>query len=152
MDFFELNSFIVAGGIVCIGVLLAPLIQIAWTMRILISSYVGLSLVLLMPDSFVFNDYVNVAYFGGITVLFTFVAKGRFFSVSEWSVGRFSAQVFGLSILVWTFIISIICFLMPLGYIDAFMTKDVYSILTEYIFYFALTPLIFTILFSQYLR
>lgn len=151
MEIFESNSFVVIAGIIAIGLILAPIIQVAWLMRILIASYISLCLIFLMPDSFAFSSYANAIYFGGIAILFALVARGRFFDVSEWSVGRFSVQVFVFSIFVWSFIIAAICFLLPLSFIDPFMTREVYEFLVSYIFYFAVAPLIFTILFSKYL-
>jgi hypothetical protein len=152
MELFTVDALFVWAVIVGVGIILAPVVQVAWTMRILIASYVSLSLVLFMPQLMVFDDYAKAVYFGVITILFALIEKGRFFSVSEWSVGRFSPQAFGISVFLWFFIFSVMCYLLPFGYMDSFMNREVYDLLKMHVFYFALAPLIFTILFSRYLR
>ncbi|PID51985.1 MAG: hypothetical protein CR972_04280 [Candidatus Moraniibacteriota bacterium] len=150
METLEINTFIVIAGIIAIGLFLAPFLQIAWGMRVLIASYISTCLVLLMPNAFAFNSYVNAVYFCCITIIFAIVAKKQFFDVSEWSVGRFSLQSFGFSVLVWIFIVAALCMFLPFSLINLFFTKEVYDILVEYIFYFAVAPIMFTVLFSKY--
>ena len=152
MELFTTNSLIILASITAVGVIMAPIIQVVWTMRFLIASYVSFALVMLMPDDFAFNSYADVAFFSGILIIFTLIEKGRFFDVTEWLAGRFSFQSIGLAILTVFFICAIICYFLPIAYMDFFMTKEIYDIFTKYIFYFAIAPLLFAILFSRRLR
>lgn len=152
MEIFETNSLVVLVAVIGLGVVLAPVVQVAWTMKILIASYIALCLVLLMPENFAFNMWASSIYFGIITILFVFVEQGRLFDVSEWSASRFSLCVFGLSVLLWVFLAAIVCLLTPFSLVDFFMTEPVYAFLTDYIFYFAVAPLVFAVLFSRNLR
>lgn len=152
MEIFEMNSLMILGVIVGCGVVLAPIVQIAWILRILIASYIGLCLVLLTPDNLVFNSFAKITYFGCATLVVALTSRGHFFDVSEWVVGRFSFQVFGLAILTILFVVAASSFLVSFSTIDTFMTQTVYDLLTKNIFYFAITPFAFVLLFSKYLR
>lgn len=152
MEIFDVSSLIVWSVIIGVGIVCALIVRFAWTMRILIATYVGLCLVVLMPESFAFNWYALIMYFGVITLIFALVEQGRFFNVSEWLVGRFSVRSIGLSVCLWLFISAIVCFLIPLSQIDFFMTESIYTFLREYMFYVATTPLIFSLFFSHHLR
>jgi len=152
MDFFSMNSLIVLGSILGIGVIIAPIVRNRWLMRILIASYISLSLVFLMPNNFIFNVYANIIYFFVIVIIFTLIEGSRFFDVASWSVGRFSLESVAFSVLTIFFITAIICLFVPLINLNAVMTKEIYSFLREYIFYIAIAPLVFSLLFSGRLR
>lgn len=150
MEIFETNSLVVLGAIIGMGIVLAPIIKIAWTMRILIASYIALGLVLLMPDRFAFNLYADIIYFAVIVFVVALAASGRFFDISEWIAGRFSFQAFGITVLTLLFIVAISFLLLPFSYINFFMTGAVYDFMTDYIFYFAAAPLVFAALFAKH--
>ncbi len=152
METFSINSLIIVAIIAGTGVILAPIIQVVWTMRFLIASYVAFALVSLMPHAFAFSPYADATYFGGILIVFTLIEKGRFFDVTEWLAGRFSFQSIGLAVLTVFFLSAIVCNLLPMSYMDFFMTAEIYDIFIKFIFYFAVAPLIFAILFSKRLR
>ena len=152
MDIFTTNSLIIIASIFVIGIAIAPIVQNVWIIRILIASYISLSSVFLMPDNFIFNTYANIIYFFVIVVVLTVVKSGRFFDAPAWSIGRFSLESIGFSILTIFFIVAIICVLVPLANLNMFMTKETYHFFNTYIFYIAIAPLIFSILFSSRLR
>jgi len=152
MDIFTTGSLIVIGSIFGIGVVVAPIVQNAWLMRILIASYISLSLVFLMPENFIFNIYANIIYFFIIVIVFTLIESSRFFDVVSWIIGRFSFESISFSVLTIFFIVAIICLFVPLASLGIFMTKEVYDFLNSYIFYIAIAPLVFSLLFSSRIR
>ncbi len=152
MDFFSMNSLIVIGSIFGIGVIVALIVHNAWLLRILIASYISLSLVFLMPENFIFNVYAKVIYFSVIIVVFTLIESSRFFDEASWNVKRFSFESVVVSVLTVFFITAIICLLVPLANLNIFMTKEVYNFFNAYIFYIAIAPLILSLLFSSRLR
>jgi hypothetical protein len=121
-------------------------------MRILIASYIALCLVLIIPDNLLFNEYAQIIYFIVILTIFTAVENSRFFDVANWTVGRFSFESISLSILAVLFMVAIICTFTSLDVLDFILTKELYNFFVEYIFYFAIAPLIFTIVFSKRLH
>lgn len=149
MDFLSTNSWITVGGIVGLGLVLAPAVQIVWLMRFLMAGYVALGLVLLAPKEVIFTTHAHMILFVGILVIFALVEKARFFSVSTWAVGRFSPQVFGLSIFIVIFFASVICHFLPLELFGGFVTEEIYVLLRDYIFYIALAPIIYCMLFAK---
>ena len=150
MDFFSTSSLFTFGIIAAIGLALAPIIQVAWTLRILIASYISLCLVMLMPANLIFGIHANLIYFFSIVIIFSLVERSRFFDVANWSVGRFSLEIIGLSILTTFFMVSIVCFLTSAKYLQLLMLDvEVWSFFNDYIFYIAIAPLIFSILFSK---
>lgn len=152
MNSFIASSIFFIGVIIAIGVVLAPIVKTAWTARILIASYISLCLVMLMPDNLIFGVYANIIYFLSITVIFALI-ENKFFDVTAWSVGRFSFESIGISVLTVFFIVAIICFLIPWAQLSFIVpVDDIYTFFNEYIFYIAIAPLIFSILFSKRLR
>ena len=149
MNFFSTNAWIILGVIAAVGTLLAPIGQVVWILRFLLASYVALCLVLLMPENMMFNAYAGSIFFGCFLIIFTLVEKGRFFDVTEWMAGRFSFQIFGLGILTTFFLSAIVCNLLGFSYMESFMAKEIYDIFIKYIFYFAVAPLLFAILFAK---
>ncbi len=152
MNSFIASSIFFVGVIIAIGVVLAPIVKTAWTSRILIASYISLCLVMLMPDNLLFGVYANIIYFLSIVVIFALI-ENKFFDVTAWSVGRFSFESIGISVLTVFFIVAIICFLVPWEQLSFVIPVDrLYIFFNEYIFYIAITPLIFSILFSKRLH
>ncbi|XLQ19858.1 MAG: hypothetical protein ACKUBY_04700 [Candidatus Moraniibacteriota bacterium] len=150
MDFFSTSSLFTFGIIIAIGIALAPIIQVAWTLRILIASYISLCLVMLMPDNLIFGIHANLIYFFSIVILFSLIERSRFFDVANWSVGRFSFEIIGLSVLTTFFITSIICFLTSYTYLQILIPNpEICTFFNDYIFYIAIAPLIFSVLFSK---
>jgi hypothetical protein len=149
MDFLSINSWMIVGAIVGLGLVLAPAVQMVWLMRFLMAGYVALGLVLLMPEQFVFSVYAHMIYFAGIVVFFALVEKGRFFSVSTWAVGRFSPQVFGLSVFLTFFFAAMFCYFLPLEIFKGFLTREVYDLMREYVFYITLAPIVYCIIFAK---
>ncbi len=152
MDFFLTNSFIVAGIIFGIGIIVAPIIRNVWLIRILIASYISLSFIFLIPDSFVFNVFANIIYFFAIVTILVFTKSNKFFDVPLWHAGRFSFESIGLSVLIVWFIIAIICNFVPFVNLSIFITRGVYDFLNVYIFYIAIMPLVFLTLVSNRMR
>ncbi|MEA3322643.1 MAG: hypothetical protein U9Q12_00295 [Patescibacteria group bacterium] len=152
MNSFIASSIFFVGAVIAVGVVLAPIVQTAWTARILIASYISLCLVMLMPDNLIFGVYANIIYFFSIVVIFALI-ESKFFDVTAWSVGRFSFESIGISVLTVFFIVAIICFLVPLKQLSFVIpVEDIYDFFNDYIFYIAIAPLIFSILFSKRLR
>ncbi|HIP49967.1 MAG TPA: hypothetical protein EYG99_00785 [Candidatus Pacebacteria bacterium] len=152
MDFLSTTSLIVISSIFGVGVIIAPIVRNTWLLRILIASYVSLSLVFLMPENFIFNTYADISYFFVFVIIFILIESGKFFDVALWNVGRFSFGSIGLSVLTMFFITAIICVFVPLANLNVFMTKDVYIFFNTYIFYIAIAPLVFSLLFSGRFR
>jgi hypothetical protein len=152
MDLFTINSWIILGVIFVIGAGIGMILQITWMMRILIASYIALCLVLIIPDNLLFNEYAQIIYFIVILTIFTAIENSRFFDVANWTVGRFSFESISLSILAVLFMVAIICTFTSLDVLDFILTKELYNFFVEYIFYFAIAPLIFTIVFSKRLH
>jgi hypothetical protein len=152
MDLFTINSWIILGVIFAIGSGIGMILQITWIMRILIASYIALCLVLVIPNDLLFSEYAQIIYFIAIITVFTAVENSRFFDVANWTAGRFSFESISLSILTVLFMASIICTFTPFGILDFILTKELYNFFVEYIFYFAIAPLIFTIIFSKRLH
>lgn len=149
---FEITSVVVIVAIVCLGMILGALLQSVWLMRIVLAGYIALCLVLLLPSQYAFNVYANFIFFVIFCTLFVFLGRGYFFSVSGFGVGRLSIQTFLLGICVCAFIVTVICYLLPLNTLMPFMTKDLYVFFTEYVFYFAVAPVLLVVVFSRYLR
>lgn len=149
MVLFEVTSIGVIGGIVIASLLCAPIVQNAWHMRILIASYIALCITLLVPEKFVFTAYMNMVYYCGVMLLLLFIGRGRMYHVAQWSADRFSVWTFGFSVVVWFFIVTCVCFLLPFSFLDGFFTKEVYDFLVTHIFYFALVSLVYALLFAR---
>jgi hypothetical protein len=149
MDFFSTSTWIIIGVISAAGVIIAPIVQVVWIMRFLMASYVAFCLVILMPENMMFNVYASSVFFLCFLIIFTLVEKGRFFDVTEWMAGRFSFQVFGLGVLTVFFLSAIACNLLAFSHMESFMTKEIYDIFVKYVFYFAIAPLLFSILFAK---
>jgi hypothetical protein len=152
MNVFLSNPYFVAGIIAVVGIILAPIVRNVWMMRILISSYIALALVFLMPVYFEINIYSDIIYFFAIVFVFLIIERSRFFDVAEWSVGRFSFESVLFSMLTIFFLAAIICMLVPLQQLGIFMSADVYAFLNEYIFFIAIVPLVFSIIFSKRMK
>ncbi len=148
----QTNTLIAIGAIVTLGILLALIAQITWVIRILIASYIALSLIFLMPHYLFFNAYAQIIYFMGIVCVFILIERSRFFDMAHWSAKRFSFTNITLSLLTALFFIAIVCFLVPFAKLNAFVPKEIYNFLNEYIFYIAIVPLVFSFLFSNRLR
>ena len=146
---FTMSSFIIIGIAIVIGIVLALVVQITWVTRILIASYIAISLVFFMPDYFIFSAYASIVYFVGIVIIFVFIEGSRFFDMSERSVGRFSFEAIGFSILTIFLLFSIMCLLLPQVQLNFFITRELYDFSNKYIFYIAIAPPIFSILFSR---
>jgi hypothetical protein len=152
MDLFTLNSWIVFGVIGILGAGIGIVLQIAWMMRILIASYIALALVLIMPENLLFNEYAQIIYFMGILTFFTIIERSRFFDVANWSSGRFGFEVIILSTLTIFLLVAISCVFVPFSQLSFVLTEEVYNFLQDYIFYIAIAPLIFTLIFSKRLH
>jgi hypothetical protein len=152
MDIFTTQNLIILGIIFALGIGFGATLQLTWMMRILIASYIALCLVLIIPNNLLFNEYAQIIYFFGILAIFTLVEKSRFFDVANWTVGRFSFEALGLSVLTVFFISAIICLLLSFKQCNIIISRDIYNMFNDYIFYIALAPLIFTILFSKRLH
>jgi hypothetical protein len=149
MDFFSTSSWMIIGIIIAIGVVLAPVAQVVWASRFLMASYVAYAIVLLMPDKFAFNPYADAIFFTALMLGLALVEKWRLFDTGEWMTGRFSYQAFVLTVLTVFHLSALLCYFLPFSSISFFMTKEVWQVLTDYIFYFAIAPLVFVILFIK---
>ncbi len=152
MDFISTSSLIAICSVFGIGVIIALIVHNAWLLRVLIASYISLSLVLLMPKEFIFNAYADIIYFAVIVVILTFIEGSRFFDVASWNVKRFSLGSVGISVLTVSFIMTVICLFVPFQNLSILITKEVYNFFNIYAFYIAIAPLVLSLLFSSKLR
>ena len=149
MDFF-INNWIFFACVLGLGVLGSLTLQSMWLMRALIASYISLCVVMLVPDLFVFFEYAKIVYFLIFVILIIFVDRGGLFDVNGLPSGRFNLKSFIFSFLAILFILASISLLLTWKQVDTlFISREVYNFLNNNIFYLAIAPILFSLLFHS---
>lgn len=137
-------------GIFGLAVIIVATGQIYWLVRIMVSSLISLALVKIMPRDFIFaTDNYYLFYFLFFTIIIAIFSYNKLFNAVDWMGSRFNFGVIIFAFFVVLFFIATIFHFLSYGYFDGIFTKNVYKILHDNLFYFALIPLIFSLFFSK---
>lgn len=124
--------------------------QTYWLIRVMISALISLALVEVMPRSFIFKtDGSYLFWFLVFTIIIAIFSHNRLFNSVIWAGGRFNLGTILFAFFVVLFFIAIIFHFLSYGHFDGIFTKNVYNILRDNIFYFALIPLILSLFFAK---
>lgn len=137
-------------GIFGLAVIIVATGQIYWLVRIMVSSFIALALVKIIPRSLIFkteNSYLF--YFLFFTIIIAIFSYNKLFNAVDWMGNRFNFGVIVFAFFVILFFIATIFHFLNYGYFKGIFTGNVYNILHDNLFYFALIPLIFSLFFSK---
>lgn len=137
--------------IIFFAVVSAYALSTRWMIRIALSVYIALALVLLLPDEMLFDVYVPLGLFVILVLLFTFtVCKYIVSSSVSWSEGKVPGLRIVFAFLLIVFIVAVTLTFMPAGDIPTLISKSTQKLLIGEagFFVWAAAPIVFLLIFA----
>jgi hypothetical protein len=142
-------DLIIILSILGLSVIVVAFGQVYWLMRILVSSYIALALVLIMPNKLIVMQDADLIYFIIFTIIIAIFSRQKLFNAINWSGGKFNFGMILFAFSVLVFFLAVVCHFVGLKYFGGILTQNTYHFLVEYFFYIALAPIIFALFFAK---
>ncbi len=137
-------------GVLVLAVIIVAVGQTYWVTRIMISSFIALALVKILPESILFfESYSELIYFLIFSVLISAFCHYKLFDAVYWEGGRFDFVIIIFAFLILLFFVAVIFGFVEYSYFEGFFTEGFFVLLRDNFFWFAVTPIVWGLIFSK---
>ncbi len=147
VSFADFVLIIIALGL---AIFVVAISQVYWIRRTVISSFISLALVNIMPDKFVdLKPEMGLIYFLIFTVLIMIFCNNKLFEAAYWEGDRldFGMIIFAFSVLI--FFVAIAFHFLDYDYFAKVFTEEFYDFFRKNFFVIALIPVILGMIFGE---
>lgn len=142
-------DFVLILVVLGVAIFVVAINQVYWVRRIVVSSFIALALVKLMPEKFLdFRPEMGLIYFLIFTFLIVIFCHSKLFEAAFWEGGRFDFRMIIFVFSVSLFFVAVIFCFLDYDYFDKFFTEKFYVFLRDNLFFFGLVVVGLGMVFS----